>query len=67
MISRGNSRLPSFRIPLDAPNIGDLEKQYVLRALESSYVSSIGPLVSEFEERFAGYVGARYAVATVNG
>ncbi|SHJ53196.1 LegC family aminotransferase [Desulfofundulus thermosubterraneus] len=59
--------MTSIRIPLDAPNIGELEKQYVLRALESGYVSSIGPLVSEFEERFAGYVGARYAVATVNG
>ncbi|RJX18369.1 MAG: LegC family aminotransferase [Desulforudis sp.] len=59
--------MSSIRIPLDAPNIGELEKQYVLRALESGYVSSIGPLISEFEERFAGYVGARYAVVTVNG
>ncbi|MDQ0285619.1 perosamine synthetase [Desulfofundulus luciae] len=59
--------MTSIRIPLDAPNIGELEKEYVLRALESGYVSSIGPLVSEFEGRFAGYVGARYAVATVNG
>lgn len=56
-----------FRIPLDAPNIGDLEKEYVVRALESGYVSSAGPLVSQLEERFAGYVGAKYAVATVNG
>lgn len=59
--------MSSIRIPLDAPNIGELEKQYVLRALESGYVSSVGPLVGEFEERFAAYVGARYAVATVNG
>lgn len=56
-----------IRIPLDAPNIGELEKKYVMRALESGFVSSAGPLVGEFEERFAAYVGARYAVATVNG
>ncbi|MEW5898334.1 MAG: LegC family aminotransferase [Bacillota bacterium] len=59
--------MTSICIPLDAPNIGELEKQYVFRALESGYVSSIGPLVGEFEERFARYVGTRYAVATVNG
>lgn len=59
--------MAEFRIPLDAPNIGDLEKEYVVRALESGYVSSVGPMVSEFEERFAAYVGAPYAVATVNG
>ena len=54
-------------IPLDAPWLGELEKQYVLRAVESGYVSSAGPLVAEFEEYFAAYVGAGFAVATVNG
>lgn len=56
-----------YKILLDAPNIGKLEKEYVLRALESGYVSSAGPLVGEFEERFAAYVGAKYAVATASG
>ncbi|MCL6557902.1 MAG: aminotransferase class I/II-fold pyridoxal phosphate-dependent enzyme [Firmicutes bacterium] len=55
------------RILLDAPNIGDLEKEYVMRALDSGYVSTAGPLVNEFEERFRSYIGTPYAVATVNG
>lgn len=59
--------LVEFRILLDAPNIGELEKEYVMHALESGYVSSVGPMVTEFEECFAAYVGARYAVAMVNG
>ncbi|MEW6573301.1 MAG: LegC family aminotransferase [Bacillota bacterium] len=59
--------MAAVRIPLDAPNIGYLEKEYVVRAIESGYVSSVGPLVSEFEERFADYVGAKHAVAVVNG
>lgn len=59
--------MAAVRIPLDAPNIGDLEKEYVVRAIESGYVSSVGPLVSEFEERFADYVGAKHTVAVVNG
>ncbi|OAT80385.1 LegC family aminotransferase [Desulfotomaculum copahuensis] len=56
-----------FNIPLDAPNIGELEKEFVIRALESGYVSSVGPMVAEFEERFASYVRVSHAVATVNG
>jgi perosamine synthetase len=57
----------AVRVPLDAPNLGELEKEYVVRALESGYVSSAGPQVEEFEARFAWVVGARCAVATVNG
>ena len=60
-------QVTQIRIPLDAPNIGELEKEYVMRALDSGFVSSVGPMVAEFEERFAAYVGAPYAVATVNG
>ncbi|MCL5935526.1 MAG: LegC family aminotransferase [Firmicutes bacterium] len=59
--------MAEYSIYLDAPNIGELEKKYVIHALESGYVSSVGPMVTEFEERFASYVGAPYAVATVNG
>lgn len=59
--------MAEYRVSLDAPSIGELEKEYVMRALESGFVSSVGPMVSEFEERFAAYVGASYSVATVNG
>ena len=54
-------------VPLSVPNIGKLERRYVLEAVESGFVSSVGPFVSEFEERFAEYVGAGYAVATSSG
>lgn len=54
-------------VPLSVPNIGELERRYVLEAVESGFVSSVGPFVSEFEERFAEYVGAGYAVATSSG
>lgn len=59
--------MPAVRVPLDWPNIGEAEKRHVMAALESGYVSSAGPLVQEFERRFAAYLGIRYAVATVNG
>ncbi|MCR4419336.1 MAG: LegC family aminotransferase [Clostridia bacterium] len=59
--------MSAVRVPLDWPNLGEAEKRYVTAALESGYVSSAGPLVREFEERFAAYLGVRFAVSTVNG
>lgn len=55
------------KIPLDWPNIGELEKRYVLEAMDSGYVSTAGPLVQEFEKRFAAYLAIEHAVAVMNG
>lgn len=54
-------------IPLAVPNIGERERELVLEAVDSGYVSSVGPFVSRFEEEFAAEVGARYAVACATG
>ena len=54
-------------IPLAVPNIGPLERHYVVEAVESGYVSSVGPFVAEFEDRFAHRVGARHAIACASG
>ena len=35
--------------------------------LETGWVSSAGPFVTRFEDAVAAYIGARHAVATVNG
>lgn len=61
------ARGPAGTIPLAVPNIGELERRYVLEAVESGFVSSVGPFVTEFEERFAARVGSRYAVACATG
>jgi dTDP-4-amino-4,6-dideoxygalactose transaminase len=61
------ARGPQGTIPLAVPNIGALEVEYVTRAVESGYVSSVGPFVSEFEAVFAEMMGARYAVACASG
>lgn len=55
------------QISLDAPNIGELEKEYIDKAIDSGYVSTIGSYVSEFEEKFARYLEAKGAVATQSG
>jgi perosamine synthetase len=54
-------------IPLHEPRFIGNEKKYVLDAIDSTFVSSVGKYVDEFELEFAKFVGAKYAVATVNG
>lgn len=54
-------------ILLDAPNVGRLEKEYLCKAVDSGFVSAVGPLVGTFEEEFARSLGARAAVATQSG
>ncbi len=54
-------------IPLHEPKFIGNEKKYVLDCIDSTYVSSVGKYVDEFEQQFAKYTGANYAVAIVNG
>lgn len=52
---------------LDAPNIGKSEKKYLNDAIDTGYVSTIGPYVAEFEDMFAKYLGVKKAVSTQSG
>lgn len=54
-------------IPLHAPYFGGNEKKYVVDAIDSTFVSSVGAYVNKFEEMLAAYTGAKFAVACVNG
>jgi perosamine synthetase len=54
------------KIPLSSPDIGDLEIEYVTRVLRSKQLS-LGPVLTEFEEKFALYVGTKYAIACSSG
>jgi perosamine synthetase len=53
-------------IPLSQPCIGDREEFYVARVLRSGRLS-LGPMLEQFESRFAEYIGTRYAVAVNSG
>lgn len=55
------------RIPVAEPSIGEEELRLVSEAVRSGWVSSKGRFIEEFEENFANYIGARYAIATSNG
>ncbi len=54
-------------IPLHEPRFIGNEKKYLNDCIDSTFVSSVGKYVDSFEIEFAKTVGAKYAIATVNG
>ena len=54
-------------IPLHEPKFIGNEKKYLNECIDSTFVSSEGKFVDEFEEKIANYTGAKYAIATSNG
>lgn len=56
----------NWQVPMSSPDITVDEIEAVVKVLRTSYLS-IGPRIAEFEERFAAYVGARYAVGVSSG
>jgi aminotransferase in exopolysaccharide biosynthesis len=54
-------------IPLHEPRFVGNERKYVLDAIDSTFVSSVGEYVNGFEKMMAEIAGTKYAVATVNG
>ena len=61
------STFNSDLVPLHSPLFVGNEKKYLNECIETTYVSSIGRFVDEFEEVMCRISGAKYAVATVNG
>ena len=58
---------PEAFIPLHEPRFVGKEKEYVMDAIDSTFVSSVGAYVDKFELEVARITGAKYAVATSNG
>ena len=54
-------------IPLHAPTFKARDREYVLDAIDSTFVSSVGEYVNRFERELAEYTGALRVIATVNG
>lgn len=55
------------QIPLHAPLFIGHERQYLLETINSTFVSSVGPFVDQFEQDMAAYTKSPKAVVTVNG
>ena len=53
--------------PLALPKLGKLEREYLMRAFDSGWISSKGEFILEFERGFANYIGRDHGVSTSNG
>ena len=54
-------------IPLHAPTFGGNEKKYLLETIDSTFVSSVGAYVDQFEDSIATISKTKKAIAVVNG
>ena len=54
-------------IPVNTPVLGQRERERLIECIDSGWISSEGPYVREFEDRFAEAVGRKYAVAVSSG
>jgi perosamine synthetase len=57
----------STPIPVNTPLLDGNEKKYLLECIETGWISSEGPFVAQFEEKFAARVGRKHGIAVCNG
>jgi len=56
-----------IKIPVYKPSLSGNEKEYVQDCLDSSWISSKGKYIKEFETKFADYIGVEKAIGVCNG
>ena len=61
------AKINELKIYLDDPNLGDVEKEYLMKCIDSNFVSIAGPFVPKFEEEFANFLNANKAVSVQSG
>jgi len=54
-------------IPVCAPVVGEREVEYATRCIRSSWISSVGPFVTKFENKFARFCDSKYGVTANSG
>lgn len=56
-----------IKIPIYQPDLSGNEKKYVIDCLESTWISSKGKYINEFENSFSSYIGVKHAASVSNG
>ena len=54
-------------IPVNEPLFISDEKKYLAECINSGWISSEGPFVKEFENKFSSYIGKKYGIAVSSG
>ena len=58
--------MSEIKVPVAKPIIGDEEIENVVEVLKSGMIAQ-GPKVAEFEQKFADWIGTKYAIAVNSG
>jgi perosamine synthetase len=54
-------------IPVNTPSLGELERQYLLECIDTGWISSEGPFVTQFENEMANFANRQFGIAVSNG
>lgn len=54
-------------IPVCEPKMGEKELEYVVDCVKTNWISSKGKYITEFEEKFSKYCGAKFGIACSSG
>jgi perosamine synthetase len=54
-------------IPVNTPLLSGNELKYLTECINTGWISSEGPFVSDFENKFSEYIGMDYGIAVSNG
>jgi perosamine synthetase len=54
-------------LPVAEPDLRGNERKYVMDCVDSTWISSLGKYITEFEGKFSSYCGSGYGVSVCNG
>jgi perosamine synthetase len=67
VVERVHHLLGRNKYALHEPVFCEIDRDFIERCIASSFVSTVGPFVNQFEQAICEFTGAKYAIATVNG
>jgi perosamine synthetase len=62
-----NQKKERMIVPVNQPVLDGNEKKYLNQCIDTGWISSDGPFVEEFEQKFAARIQRKYGIAVCNG
>lgn len=54
-------------VPVNSPLLNGNELKYITECIKTGWISSEGPFIASFEDKFSTYIGRDYGIAVSNG
>ena len=59
--------MKKIKVPVNEPYLYGNEKKYLIKCIKDGFISSGGPFVENFENKFAKRVKRKFAISVSNG